>query len=76
MLQAGDEFICGVSGSDLQITVAQIVNPNSMRWEITHVKNPASLAPAGSFTDIVIYSQDGYQVASLKSYPTAIVTNT
>ena len=75
MLTDGDEFICGVSGSDIQITVAQIVNPNSMRWEMTNVKNPGSLAPTGSFTDILIRSQDGYQVASLKSYPVAIVTN-
>ena len=75
---ANDNFVCGISGNDVQITINGLDpgSAQSLNWKMTNIGNPGSVAPSDGFTAILIHSQDDYLVADFKAGSTGAVTNT
>lgn len=88
-LLAGDEFICGISGNDVQITLTQLsprdpADPNDprnydqvLKWTMSHIGNPGSVAPSEGFKGIKFLTPNNYLIAEFKDPAGAVpVTNT
>ena len=73
-----DDFVCGISGNDIQITINGLDpgSSQSLNWKMTNIGNPGSVAPSDGFTAIIIHSPEDYIVADFKTGSTGAVTNT
>jgi len=78
-VDSADTIVCGISGSDIQITMSELAprTENKFEWKMSNIANPGSIAPSEGFSGILFETANNYLVSDYKlTEPAAVVTNT